>query len=152
MGIITAGAVFLADFLAKDYVNDHILQGEEVPAPAGPIYLENVHTDKVLLGTAEADSKAEEMLTSLFMGGIGAFFLLMLGSRAKKLRKAGASLLFGGALNNYLERRRKGYVTKYIGIRGLTGKDGKGSLNLSDLMMVLGAVLCLLSLLGRKKK
>lgn len=148
MGIITAGIVFLADFLAKQHVNTHVMQGEEVETPAKAVVLRNVHTRKFFFDTLDLDKETGDLLGALTLGASAALFL----GKRNKLGKAGASLLFGGALSSFVERKQKGYVTKYAAVHSDFPQIEEKTFNIPDLAMILGAVLCILSLLFGKKK
>ncbi len=54
------------------------------------------------------------------------------GEKGTRISKLGLSMILGGGLNNYTERRRKGYVTDYVSLN--VGKSEKKVVfNISDL-------------------
>lgn len=50
-------------------------------------------------------------------------------------------MILGGGLNNYTERRRKGYVTDYASLNVENPKLKKVVFNISDLFIFTGALL-----------
>ena len=150
MGFFAAGTTFLADYLIKDHVNSHVLQGSEEVILDENVKFCNEHSREDLLGgLVSADEEAVRTVTSFAAGGALVFFLTSLFRRGHSGSKFGASLLLGGILNNYTERSTKGFVTRYLKIE--TG-DPKSRLifNLSDIAVFLGALICVFSALSGK--
>ena len=75
------------------------------------------------------------------VAGVLSTTLALTGSGEKKLRKAGLSLLTGGALGNLADRLRDGYVTDFVTFTKGPEKLTQLAFNTADFSIFAGAIL-----------
>ncbi|MCD8154708.1 MAG: signal peptidase II [Clostridiales bacterium] len=153
--ILLAAGIFALDYAVKEHVNTTRLQGTKEEKAGGLLILRNCHNKGLafgLLKDAEGDIPRE--CSGLALGGAIWAFLCALFKRGSKVVRLGLSMVVGGGLNNYVERRNKGEVTDYVSL-GRGGRRLKSLVfNLSDLFVFAGGILWILGSLfpGKKKK
>ena len=69
----------------------------------------------------------------MVLGGAIWEYIRTFGEKGTRISKLGLSMILGGGLNNYTERRRKGYVTDYVSLNVENPKLKKVVFNISDL-------------------
>ena len=143
--LLLALGIFGVDYGFKDYTNSHRLQGEEEAILGGRMILRNYHNEGAALGFFKNYPKLNKGLSFFVLSGVIWEYLKKLAVRGEKLTKLGLCLLTGGGLNNCWERLRKGYVTDYISFRTSHKKLQKIVFNLSDVCIIAGTGLWLLS-------
>ena len=62
------------------------------------------------------DKELLRNLASMVLGGAIWEYIRTSGEKGTRISKLGLSMILGGGLNNYTERRRKGYVTDYVSL------------------------------------
>ena len=77
---------------------------------------------------------------SAMFGMTAYIYLLTLGKKHRKIKRLGLALMVGAAASNLYDRITKGGVTDYFVIKGIP----KIVFNLSDLVIILGAVISVL--------
>lgn len=77
----------------------------------------------------------------MVLGGAIWEYIRTSGEKGTRISKLGLSMILGGGLNNYTERRRKGYVTDYVSLNVENPKLKKVVFNISDLFIFTGALL-----------
>ena len=121
--LLTAG-IFGTDYYIKKKINTSEKKDLKEKCLGGRLIVRNCHNHGMMLGILK--NKDKEFLRDL------------------------ASMVLGGAiweyirtfgLNNYTERRRKGYVTDYVSLNVENPKLKKVVFNISDLFIFTGALL-----------
>ena len=80
-------------------------------------------------------------LASMVLGGAIWEYIRTSGEKGTRISKLGLSMILGGGLNNYTERRRKGYVTDYVSLNVKKKEIRKIVFNLSDVCIAAGTIL-----------
>ena len=147
--LMIMAAVFAAEYAIKEYVNTSRLQGTRKELPGGRVVLQNVHNKGTALGWLKLKKEEHMELSAMVLGAVGGGFVSQLLHRGRALKKLGLSLILGGGISNYAERRKCGYVTDYVGIKLKSGnsKNREIVFNLADIAVVLGIVLWVISLI-----
>lgn len=147
--LMIMAAVFAAEYAIKEYVNTSRLQGTRKELPGGRVVLQNVHNKGTALGWLRLKREEHMELSAMVLGSVGGSFVSQLLHRGRFLKKLGLSLILGGGISNYAERRKCGYVTDYVGIKLKSGnlKNREIVFNLADAAVVLGTVLWVISLI-----
>lgn len=112
--LLTAG-IFGTDYYIKKKINTSEKKDLKEKCLGGRLIVRNCHNHGMMLGILK--NKDKEFLRDL------------------------ASMVLGGGLNNYTERRRKGYVTDYVSLNVENPKLKKVVFNISDLFIFTGALL-----------
>lgn len=105
-----AGAVVLADQLAKAEVTDRVERGTSVDV-IGPLKFTLTHNDGVAFGLAGGGGVFVIILSAVALIALGVFVASVPGRSATWLA---GGLIFGGAVGNLIDRVRLGYVTDFI--------------------------------------
>ena len=102
----------------------------------------NCHNHGMMLGILKnIDKELLRNLASMVLGGAIWEYIRTSGEKGTRISKLGLSMILGGGLNNYTERRRKGYVTDYVSLNVENPKLKKVVFNVSDLFIFAGALL-----------
>ena len=102
----------------------------------------NAATAGMMLGILKnKDKEFLRDLASMVLGGAIWEYIRTFGEKGTRISKLGLSMILGGGLNNYTERRRKGYVTDYVSLNVENPKLKKVVFNISDLFIFTGALL-----------
>ena len=76
-----------------------------------------MHMNGMMLGILKnKDKEFLRDLASMVLGGAIWEYIRTFGEKGTRISKLGLSMILGGGLNNYTERRRKGYVTDYVSL------------------------------------
>lgn len=136
------------DLCVKAFVSKKLAVGEKHECKCKRLSIWHIKNKGIAYNHLEGQRK--EIL--LFTGADIAFFTGILNKecRTKGNTAIGFSIamLLGGALGNFLERIKKGYVTDYIHIKGKKAPI----FNIADVFIAGGAVLFCLSSLFQKEK
>lgn len=123
--------------------NQHIgKERSEGKVPGRQTDRKNCHNHGMMLGILK--NKDKEFLrdfASMVLGGAIWEYIRTSGEKGTRISKLGLSMILGGGLNNYTERRRKGYVTDYASLNVENPKLKKVVFNISDLFIFTGALL-----------
>ena len=132
--LLTAG-IFGTDYYIKKKINTSEKKDLKEKCLGGRLIVRNCHNHGMMLGILKnKDKEFLRDLASLVLGGA-------LGEKGTRISKLGLSMILGGGLNNYTERRRKGYVTDYVSLNVENPKLKKVVFNISDLFIFTGALL-----------
>ena len=144
LSLSIAGGIFLLDHKIKEHVDSTRLQGSREEVLGGRVILRNCHNKNMVFGKIKLD---EESCRELSLAGLGC----VLGEywheliHGRRLGRMGLAMVLGGGMSNYMDRRNKGYVTDYISFRTSHKKLQKIVFNLSDVCIIAGTGLWLLS-------
>lgn len=152
--ILIAVGIFVLDFVLKEHVNSTRLQGTNREILNGRLILRNCHNQGFALGILKGAGREECLEASaLALGGVGWEFFRNLLQGGRAVTKLGLAMILGGGVNNYWERRKRGYVTDYLSLGAENKKVRNTAFNASDFFILGGALLWMLSaLLPSKKK
>lgn len=151
--LLLAVGVFAADYALKEHVNSNVLQGTKEEILNGKLLLRNCHNKGAAFGVLKnTDPKIIQEASALGAGAALWEFLRQLPKRGRRLKKTGLALIAGGGMNNYVERRRSGSVTDYVSVNTSNKKLRRLVFNLSDLCILTGAILWILSGLRPKER
>lgn len=139
--LLTAG-IFGTDHYIKKKVNAAEKKDLQEKYLGGRLILRNCHNHGMMLGILKnKDKETLRDIASMVLGGVIWEYIRTSGKKGTRASKLGLSMILGGGLNNYTERRRKGYVTDYASLNVEDPKLKKIVFNISDLFILAGAVL-----------
>ena len=139
--LLTAG-IFGTDYYIKKKINASEKKDLKKEYLGGRLILRNCHNHGMMLGILKnKDKETLRDATSMVMGGVIWEYIHTLGKKGSHGSKLGLSMILGGGLNNYTERRKKGYVTDYVSLNVGNPKLKKIVFNISDLFILVGAIL-----------
>lgn len=137
--------IYLLDKKIKEQVDSNILQGTRKEIPGGRIYLCNCHNEGMALGIGPKDQKNCQGISAAALGAAAGEYLRQNIQQKPMIGRIGLGMVIGGGLSNYMDRRERGYVTDYISFRTSHKKLQKIVFNLSDVCIIAGTGLWLLS-------
>ncbi len=137
--------IFIGDCLIKNYMEKTLAEGEEKEKWNGFIRLRMHHNKGAFLNAGQKSRAAVATLSLLLTIGVTAVFALLLGKQGNKMLKTGFSLLLGGAFSNTYDRLKRKYVVDYFSFHVRWKRLSRVIFNLSDLGIILGALLVALS-------
>ena len=152
MEILLTGGIFLLDYKVKKRVNDSCIQGSRKELLGGKLILRNCHNEGTLFGILKPGEEKCREISALALGGVLAGYLHQVFRGGRKLSKTGLAMVLGGALSNYADRRKKGYVTDYVSFGVENKKIRNMVFNISDFCIIGGGVLWVISELLPEKK
>lgn len=154
--------LFAADGIVKYHVESARTEGEEMPVAGGRIILKKFHNRGAMFGMGGRDQHGIAMLSLTFSAFLTGMFAAVCARKGNRLLKTGLALLLGGAYSNTYDRLRRKYVVDHFSFhidpercRSRFMKKAAERCNmivfdLSDLGIFTGAVLFVLSEIGRK--
>ena len=129
------------DLLAKQYVEETMLEGEEREIPGKKLILRKVYNQGFLLNTLEEHPNTVKAVSL----AAGAGFLLYDGylftRKGNRLEKLGLILAGAGGASNLVDRLFRGRVVDYIGMKSRSSFLSRLTANLGDLYLFIGAVI-----------
>lgn len=145
----SAGEWFLVllgiDLLAKQYVEETMLEGEEREIPGKKLILRKVYNRGFLLNTLE---EHPDIVKAVSLAA-GAGFLLYDGylftRKGNRLEKLGLILAGAGGASNLADRLFRGRVVDYIGVKSRSSFLSRLTASLGDLYLFIGAVIVMVS-------
>lgn len=147
-----SGFICLVDLWLKQYVESNVKKGEEKELLHGRILVRRVHNEGFIFHTFENHPQFVH-LTSATIGVILTIYqMFLLLRKGKLLKKAGVSLMSGGAWSNIYDRLVRKYVVDYFGFKTRWKKLTNITFNLGDLCIFLGGIFFVADILFRKKK
>ena len=150
-----AAVVFALDHFIKSYVDLHCTQGFRKEILGGKIILRDHHNPNGAFNLfKDREILGETLSAGALLSVLWDFFRLLF-SKGRKLEKAGLGLILGGGLNNFYNKKVKGYVNDYFSFGVKNERLRKMVFNLSDMFIFLGALFYLtgqIVLLCRKKE
>lgn len=137
--------VFALDYNVKAYINSHRLQGTEDSYLGGKLIMRNCHNSEGGFGLFKGREKLGiELSTAVFTCTVWEFLKLLF-TKGSSLTKLGLSMVLGGGLSNFYDRKTSGYVTDYFSF-GVKNKKLKNTVfNLSDMFIFAGAIIYFIS-------
>lgn len=145
---LIAVLIFLADLMAKKYVEANVPDGEEKEILDGKVKVRKVHNSGLAMGVLRRWPKAAERLT---FAALAVILFRALAGKKSTASKAGYAILIGGALSNWYDRFHQGYVTDYLHVPTKARPFRKVFFNLGDAAILIGGLLTLVPQTGRKK-
>ena len=114
--LLTAG-IFGTDYYIKKKINTSEKKDLKEKCLGGRLIVRNCHNHGMMLGILKnKDKEFLRDLASMVLGGAIWEYIRTFGEKGTRISKLGLSMILGGGLNNYTERRRKGYVTDYVSL------------------------------------
>lgn len=141
LSLTVAGGVFLLDYKIKEHIDSTRLQGSKEEVLGGRLILCNCHNKDMFLCKVRLGRENCLELAAAGLGCVAGEYWHQLLHGGNKLSKAGLSMILGGGLSNYVDRRNKGYVTDYVSLNVKNKDIRKIAFNLSDVCIVTGAAL-----------
>lgn len=142
--------VFLADLMAKKYVEANLKDDEKKEFFGGRLTVRKVHNRGLAFG---AMRKAPKLAQNLSFAALTVTALRALAGKPSRVARTGYALLIGGALSNWFDRFHQGFVTDYLHIRTSIRKLSNLYFNLADAAILIGGLLTLIpSGSGRREK
>ena len=139
--LLTVG-IFGTDYYIKKKINTSEEKNLKKKCLGGRLIVRNCHNHGMMLGILKnIDKELLRNLASMVLGGAIWEYIRTSGEKGTRISKLGLSMILGGGLNNYTERRRKGYVTDYVSLNVENPKFKKVVFNISDLFIFSGALL-----------
>ena len=130
--LLTAG-IFGTDYYIKKKINTSEKKDLKEKCLGGRLIVRNCHNHGMMLGILKnKDKEFLRDLASMVLGGAIWEYIRTSGEKGTRISKLGLSMILGGGLNNYTERRRKGYVTDYVSLNVKKKEIRKIVFNLSD--------------------
>ena len=116
--------------------------GEHKPILAGKLYLTKYHNRGAFLNLGQKRPEFVKGLSAGLCLACTLLFILTLGTKGKRLLKAGLSVLLGGAFSNTYDRMVRGYVVDYFGFCIGNERFKNIVFNISDFCIMIGAAVC----------
>ena len=139
--LLTAG-IFGTDYYIKKKINTSEKKDLKEKCLGGRLIVRNCHNHGMMLGILKnKDKEFLRDLASMVLGGAIWEYIRTFGEKGTRISKLGLSMILGGGLNNYTERRRKGYVTDYVSLNVKKKEIRKIVFNLSDVCIAAGTIL-----------
>lgn len=150
-----AAVVFILDHFIKSYVDLHYPQGYRKEILGGKIILLDHHNPNGAFELFRGKERLGETLSAGALFSVLWDLLRLLFSKGRKLEKAGLGLVLGGGLNNFYNKKVKGYVNDYFSFGVENERLRNMVFNLSDMFIFLGSLLYVagqIVFLSRKKE
>lgn len=138
-------AIFLGDFLIKNYMEKNLAKGEEKKRLNGFIRLRKHHNRGAFLNAGQKNRPAVAVLSVLLTLMVAVMFVASLGTQGNALLKTGLSMLLGGAFSNTYDRLKRKYVVDYLSFGVKWKRFSDIVFNISDFGIIIGALVAALS-------
>lgn len=139
--LLTA-VIYALDQSVKEHVNSDRIQGTTEKKLGGRVILRNCHNEGLMLGIlGKKDEASVREISTLVLGGVLWETIRTKPHDGGKLSKLGLAMVLGGGLNNYLERKKRGYVTDYVSFDLENEKLKKVVFNISDFFIFAGSAM-----------
>jgi signal peptidase II len=139
--VLIAALVFLADLMAKKYVEANVGDGEEKQIFDGHLKVRKVHNRGLAMGLIKKWPKTAERLSFVTLA---VTLLRALFGRKGTAAKTGFAILIGGALSNWYDRFHQGYVTDYLHVPTKIRPLQTIFFNLGDAAILVGGLLSMI--------
>lgn len=150
--LLTAG-IFGIDYHIKKKVNATRKMNSKEERLGGKLILRNCHNNGMMFGIFKnKDKETLRDASTMVLGGVIWEYIRTLSEKGAGTSKLGLSMALGGGLNNYTERRKKGYVTDYFSLNVGNNKLKKIVFNVSDLFIFAGTLIWGVSKIFSEKK
>lgn len=140
-GLTVALALFAGDGVIKKYMCRHLREGERKPVCGGWLVLRRLKNPGAVLGFGKGRQRELNLASGVMLAALLARLAHIGGRRGCGLEKTALTLITGGGLSNLADRVSQGYVDDYVSIARGPGKLRKLVFNLSDVLVLAGAVL-----------
>ena len=139
--LLTAG-IFGTDYYIKKKINTLEEKNLKKKYLGGRLIVRNCHNHGMMLGILKnIEKELLRNLASMVLGGAIWEYIRTSGEKGTRISKLGLSMILGGGLNNYTERRRTGYVTDHVSLNVENPKLKNVVFNVSDLFIFAGVLL-----------
>ena len=139
--LLTVG-IFGTDYYIKKKINTSEEKNLKKKCLGSRLIVRICHNHGMMLGILKnIDKELLRNLSSMVLGGVIWEYIRTSGEKGTRISKLGLSMILGGGLNNYTERRRKGYVTDYVSLNVKNKEIRKIVFNLSDVCIAAGTIL-----------
>lgn len=143
------------DYYLKSYTEKNRKQGEQKEILGGKLILRNCHNRdsafRILKKLYQGKDSPGTTISAMILGGVLWEFCKLQSSGKNILAKAGTSMILGGGISNFYDRKKKGYVVDYVSFGVKNKKLRNLVFNISDFCIFIGTGLYLLSGLKEKK-
>lgn len=148
-GLRRSGECFLfllgIDLLAKQYVEETMLEGEEREIPGKKLILRKVYNRGFLLNTLEEHPGIVKAVSLAAGTGFLLYDGYLFTRKGNRLEKLGLILAGAGGASNLADRLFRGRVVDYIGVKSRSSFVSRLTANLGDFYLVFGAVMITVS-------
>ena len=139
LSLFSAAGAFLADqYLKGQAEKDKLKDGSQFFGDL--ITIKKSVNNGLVMNHFEEKPRWVLSLVSAVFGMTTYIYLLTLGKKHRKIKRLGLALMVGAAASNLYDRIKKGGVTDYFVVKGIP----KVIFNLSDIIIVIGAVISIL--------
>ncbi len=148
--VVIIGFIVAAEYVIKQHMEKSLSEDKDIMK--GKVRLNLYHNKGIALNALEKNLKLIKIVTGTMIGVLMLALAYGIGAKQSKLRNLGLSLLLGGALSNFIDRMKQGYVTDYFSFH----KPKKIShivFNLADFAVFLGGAILVIAemMVGNKK-
>ena len=150
--ILLIAGIFLLDYMLKEHTDSSRLQGTRQEILGGRLILRNCHNEGTALGLFKLEKKQCVEASGFVLGGVLWEFVRQLCRGGSRVAKLGLSMVLGGGLSNYFDRRNKGYVTDYVSFGVKNRKIRNMVFNVSDFFILGGTLLWVISVILPHRK
>lgn len=141
VGII-AGIIAL-EYVIKNRMDKDLRYGEK-DILNGHVRLNLYHNKGIALNFLERHVTIVKIVTGTMIGMLLFALGYMMGAKKSKLYGIGLSLILGGAISNYLDRKKKGYVVDYFSFEKVK-RLRHIVFNLADFAIFIGSILVIIA-------
>lgn len=150
---VAASCVLLVlDLVVKQYIESHVNRGEEQEVLKGKILIRKVHNEGLMLNALDQHPKAVKLLNGTAGAALLVYYIWLLMRKGHLVKKAGATLMTGGAFSNLYDHMVRGYVVDYFGLKTKWKKFTDVTFNLGDIFIFIGGTMIVLASIFSKKK
>lgn len=139
--IATGDLVIKYQIEKKEFTKDE-------PILNGHIILTKYHNKGAMLNFLEKQKKVVMYLSGTILGIVLLIFAVLLPSKNNRILKVALALILGGALTNFYDRIKRGYVVDYFSFKWLKNIV----FNISDICIFIGAIMSVIKMLLSKRK
>lgn len=144
-----SAGIFGLDLTIKNNIEKNKRAGEDEKRLKNTLIIRKLHNKGAFLHMGQKNPfliKAVSVMLTLLLTVL---FILTFTKAGNTLLKTGYSLLLGGAFNNTYDRLKRGYVVDYVSFNVPLPKLRNIVFNISDFGIMIGAMLIVISSLGK---
>ncbi|MDY4669746.1 MAG: signal peptidase II [Oliverpabstia sp.] len=150
--VSVAAAIFAADSMIKYWAEKKLSDKAVREVAKDKILLRKLHNKGMACNMGEDHPEVVKMGTLTLWGLCCAGFYRLLRHPGKNLEKAAGAFVIGGGASNLADRLFRGYVVDYFSFNVKWEKLRRLVFNLSDIFVIMGALLSLAAGLKRKRQ
>lgn len=139
-------AAALSDWIIKEKIEKSMEEGEKKKICKGVVQIEKYHNYGGAMNLLQDKPGLMKGIHTLVFSIVAIYTVLLLKAEGNAGNRAGAGFLLAGGFNNLCDRYRRGYVVDYIRFQTPFRRLNRMIFNLSDFLIVIGAVLLVLFL------